>query len=255
MASDQPIDHSNNEGHQSLTDHLADLRKRIVNALIVIVAGAGLSFFYSEQLFEIMRLPVAKYLPSGGLVYTGIMDKFNAHIQLSLLSGVVLTAPLWLYQVWLFVAPGLYKDERRYGISFLISGTLLFIAGVAFCYFIVYPTAFEWLFNFGGSTDKPMITISEYMSFFIITLLLFGASFELPLILVMLGIMGLIDVEFLRDKRRFAYVGLAILAAILTPPDVISQLMMLGPLVLLYESAIVALIIIGKREKKLEQSV
>lgn len=246
MANDQPIDSRD----QTLTDHLADLRKRIINILIIVIIGGLASFYFSEKLFDIMRMPVAKYLPEGGLVYTGVMDKFNAHIVLSLVSGIILTAPLWLYQVWQFVAPGLYRDEQKYAISFLFSGTFLFLVGCAFCYYVVYPLAFEWLFAFGGTTDRPMITISEYMSFFVITLLLFGLSFELPLILVILGIMGLIDVEFLRDKRRFAYVGLAILAAILTPPDVISQMLMLGPLVLLYESSILVLIFLDKKEKQ-----
>ena len=246
MASDQPIDPS----QQTLTEHLADLRKRIINILLCVGAGGALSFIYSEKLFEIMRGPVAQYLPQGGLVYTGIMDKFNAHVQLSLLSGVVLTAPLWLYQVWLFVAPGLYRDERKYAASFLVSGTLLFSAGVAFCYYVVFPMAFNWLFNFGGTADKPMLTIAEYMSFFVVTLFLFGVSFELPLILIMLGLVGIIDIDFLKDKRRFAYVGLSVVAAALTPPDVVSQVMMLGPLVLLYESAIIVLYFMGKSEAK-----
>lgn len=248
MPSDQPLDAQTNEQNQSLTEHLADLRKRILNILLIVGVGGILSFIFSEQLFEFMRQPVAKYLPEGGLVYTGIMDKFNAHIQVSLLSGVVLTAPLWLYQVWMFVAPGLYRNEKKYAAGFLISGTVLFIIGVAFCYYVVYPLAFDWLFSFGGTTDKPMITIAEYLSFFVVTLLLFGASFELPLILVVLGVMGLIDVAFLKDKRRYAYVGLSIVAALLTPPDVLSQSLMLGPLVLLYELAIFVLILIDRKE-------
>ena len=222
----------------ALTDHLTELRKRLIYTIIIIATGAAICFSFSEELFILVRAPVAKYLTSGGLVYTGIMDKFNAHVRLACLGGVILTAPLWLYQVWMFIAPGLYRRERKYAAGFLLSGTFLFLLGVVFCYTLVYPMAFDWLFTFGGTTDKPMITIEEYMSFFGMTIILFGVSFELPLVMVILGMLGLIDKEFLRTKRRYAYVMLAVVAGILTPPDLMSQILMLTPLCLLYELSI-----------------
>lgn len=224
--------------NQSLTEHLAELRIRIIYIILILLCGSGLSFYFSETLFELLRSPVAPHLPQGGLVYTGIMDKFVAHIKVSILGGVILTSPLWLYQIWQFVAPGLYKKEKKYAILFLSSGTALFLSGVAFCYYVVYPMAFDWLFAFGGTTDVPMITIDEYLSFFVVTLLLFGVSFELPLVLVFLGMLGVVDQKFLREKRRYAIVILAVVSALLTPPDVLSQTFMLIPMLLLYESSI-----------------
>jgi sec-independent protein translocase protein TatC len=186
-------------------------------------------------------------LPQGGLVYTGIVDKFTAHIKVSIMAGVILTSPLWFYQVWMFVAPGLYRGEKKYAFLFLFSGVGLFITGVLFVYFVVFPFAFEFLFHFGGSTDKPMITIEEYLSFFVLTTLMFGTCFEMPLILTILGMMGLVNAKFLREKRRFAVVILAVISAIITPPDLLSMLFMLGPMLLLYE---ISILLVAQVEKK-----
>lgn len=234
---------------QTLTDHLAELRVRLIRALLWIFVFTCFGWYFSEEIMNIVRHPIQQYLPTGGLVYTGVMDKFMAHIKLGMLAGVVVSAPFWLFEVWKFVAPGLYQKEKKYAASFILSGTILFILGVCFVYFFVYPIAFEWLMNFGGSTDKPMITIDDYLSFFVTTSLMFGVSFELPLVLVLLAIIGLIDIHFLRTKRRYAVVALAVVAAILTPPDVISMTMMLVPLVLLYESSIIVLVLMGRGKK------
>lgn len=237
------------EKEQSLTDHLTELRIRLIRAIFWILLFTGFGWYFSEEIMNIVRYPIQQYLPTGGLVFTGVMDKFMAHVKLGMLAGVILSAPFWLFEVWKFVAPGLYQKEKRYAASFIFAGTLLFLTGVAFVYFLVYPIAFEWLMNFGGSTDKPMITIDDYLSFFITTALLFGASFELPLILIVLALIGVIDVEFLRTKRRYAVVGLAVVAAVLTPPDIISMTLMLVPLCLLYESAIIVLVLMGRGKK------
>ncbi len=234
---------------QSLTDHLTELRVRLIRAIFWILLFTCLGWYFSDIIMDVVRYPIQQYLPEGGLVYTGVMDKFMAHVKLGMLAGVILSAPFWLFEVWKFVAPGLYQKEKRYAASFILAGTLLFLTGVAFVYFLVYPVAFEWLMSFGGTTDKPMITIDDYLSFFITTALLFGASFELPLILIVLVLIGLLDVNFLRTKRRYAVVALAVVAAILTPPDVISMTMMLVPLCLLYESAIIVLVLMGHGKK------
>jgi sec-independent protein translocase protein TatC len=185
----------------------------------------------------------------GGLVYTGVMDKFMAHVKLGALGGLVLTCPYWLYHVWQFVSPGLYKKEKKYALGFIFSGTVLFLTGVSFVYFFVYPAAFEYLLSVGGDIDKPMITIDEYLGFFAMTTLMFGVAFELPVVLVILAMMGIIDAPFLKKQRRYAIVVLAFVAAILTPPDVISMCMMLVPMIILYESSIwVIQFLVAKRE-------
>ena len=235
----------------SLVEHLTDLRYRLVKCLQGIFIGMALSLYFSDKLMAIIRKPILPFLgEGGGLVFTGVMDKFMAHLKVGALMGLILSCPYWLYHVWKFISPGLYKNERKYAAGFIIAGTILFLLGVAFVYFFVYPTAFEYLLTFGGDADKPMITINDYLGFFAMTTIMFGVSFELPLILVILALMGVIDEAFLRRNRRYAFVVLAFVAAILTPPDVISMGMMLIPLYILYESSIIVIRILKKPENK-----
>lgn len=235
------------EKHQSLMDHLTELRIRIINSGYSIFAGTGISYAFSEKIFNLVRQPIAKYLPMGGLVFTSPMDKFIAHLKLSLACGIIISAPFWLYQIWLFVAPGLYAKERRYASSFIGGGTVLFLAGVAFSYLVVLPAAFHFLMTYGGDVDKPMITIDHYLSFFTQTCLMFGAAFELPMIMIVLGMLGVVKQKFLREKRRYAVMILAVVSAVITPPDAISMMMMLGPMLALYETGV---FFVGFFEKK-----
>jgi sec-independent protein translocase protein TatC len=223
----------------SLVEHLTELRYRLIKAFQGIIIGVGIGVYFSEEILTVIRRPVLKYLgANGGLVFTGVMDKFMAHIKVGVLGGVIMTCPYWLYHVWRFISPGLYKHERRYAAGFIIAGTVLFMCGVCFVYFLIYPAAFEFLFRIGGDVDKPMITIDEYLGFFTMTTLVFGAAFELPVVLMVLAMMGVIDANFLKSKRRYAMMILAVVAAIVTPPDPLSMIMMLVPLLLLYESSI-----------------
>lgn len=233
--------HDPDENQQTLVEHLAELRDRLIKCLFFIGIGFFLCWTFSEQIFDFMRGPIAPYLKSstGGLVFTAPMDKFMAHLKVSFLAGIIMTCPFWLYQVWLFIAPGLYQHEKKWSVIFVGFGSLLFLLGCAFVYYLVFPMAFKYLMTFGGGTDIPMITISDYISFFFTTTLVFGAAFELPLVLVFLGMIGIIDAEFLKAKRRFAVVALAVLSAVITPPDAISMVMMLIPLLLLYEISII----------------
>lgn len=224
---------------QSLIEHLTELRIRLIRSAYIIAIGSILGWIYSEQLFWVIRQPIAPYLPDTGLIYTGITDKFVAYLKVAVLGGTMLTCPFWLYQVWAFIAPGLYKKEKKYGIAFLSVGTGLFLTGAIFVYYLVYPMAFQYLLNFGDINDKPMITIDNYISFFLMTTLVFGVCFELPLILVVLGMLGIVDAKFLREKRRYAVVVLAVLSAVVTPPDLMSMGFLLIPLLALYEVSIV----------------
>lgn len=232
---------------QSLVDHLTELRDRLIKSAWAIALVTAGCFVFSEQLFNIVRHPIEAHIPGGGLVFTNPMDKFLAHMKLSVVAGVVLSCPAWIYQVWMFVAPGLYAKERKYSVAFVVGGIVLFLAGVSFAYFLVLPTAFEFLFTFGGTVDKPLITIGEYMSFFATMTLVFGASFELPLVLVALGALGLVSSQTLREKRRYAIVILAALSAVITPPDVLSMMMLLIPLACLYEISILFVRVIERK--------
>ncbi len=241
---------SENEGvasGQSLVEHLADLRLRLINSLYGIILAFGVCYYFSENIFNIVRQPIQPFLPTGGLIFTGPMDKFMAHLKISLMCAVILSCPFWLYQIWLFVAPALYKKEKSYALGFILSGTILFIMGSVFTYFIVLPMAFKFLMTFGGDVDKPMISIDEYMSFFTHTSLAFGAAFEMPLVISTLGMLGLVSQKFLKEKRRYAVMLLAIVSAIITPPDLLSMVLMLFPMMALYE---ISVIIVGIFERK-----
>lgn len=232
----------------TLVQHLVELRYRVVKSLQgIFIAMAG-GLYFSEDILSVIRKPILPYLgENGGLVFTGVMDKFLAHIKVGALAGLILSCPFWLYHVWQFISPGLYKNERKYAAGFIVVGTGLFLLGVGFVYFLVFPAAFEYLLAVGGDTDKPMITIGEYLSFFTLMTVVFGVAFELPLILIIMAIMGIFDATFLKKNRRMAIVMLAVVAAILSPPDAISMVMMWIPLILLYESSIWAIHFLVKR--------
>lgn len=232
-------DHELEGSHQSLIDHLVELRYRLVRSAWAIVIGMIACYNYTTELFDIIRKPILPYLPTGGLVFNAPADKFIAHLKIAFLGGLILSCPFWIYQIWKFISPGLYAKEKKFTVGFIVAGTFLFIVGILFAYFLVMPTAFDFLMGYGGSTDQAMITIDQYMSFFLMTTLMFGLSFEMPLIIVILGMLGIVSSKFLREKRRFAIVLMAVLAAVITPPDLLSMAMMLAPMLLLYEVSVI----------------
>lgn len=223
----------------TLVGHLTELRYRLVRSLWAALLGMVACYNFTERIFDLIRAPIAPYLNGGGLIFTAPMDKFIAHLKLAVFGGIILAFPYIAAQIWGFISPGLYERERKYGLAFICSGTFLFILGILFSYFIVFPMAFKFLMTFGGDIDKPMISIAEYMSFFVTTAIAFGVAFELPLIIVLLAMFGIVSQKFLKEKRRYAVMGIAVVAAVITPPDLLSMLMMLVPMVLLYEIAVV----------------
>lgn len=237
----------NLEHHMTLIEHLRDLRTRLINSLWALMIFTGIAYNYSNEIFDLVRKPILKYLPSGGLVYTAPLDKFMAHFKISIVMGIILSSPFIIYQIWLFVAPGLYRKEKKYAASFISLGTVLFLSGFLFSYFVALPMAFDFLFSFGGNEDKPLITIDHYLDFFSQFSLMFGVSFELPLILSILGMLGLVSQKFLIEKGRYAVMILAVIAAIITPPDVMSMTIMLVPLVILYY---IGVFLVGFVQKK-----
>lgn len=234
------------EGSMSLVEHLGELRFRLTRSAYAVFLGMCICWGFSEKLFNAIRRPIEPYLPSGGLVFTAPIDKFMAHIKIAFVAGLFLSAPLWLYQLWKFISPALYKNERRMAVGFVFFGTFQFALGLAFSYFIVLPMAFNFLMNFGGSVDKPMITIDHYLGFFTQTAVVFGLTFEMPVIISFLGMMGLVSQKFLKEKRRYAVVLIASVAAVVAPPDALSMILLLVPLWLLYE---VSIVIVGFFEK------
>jgi sec-independent protein translocase protein TatC len=239
----------------SMTDHLSELRFRLIRIAWVLVLGFFAAYVFSEKLFDFIRAPIMPFMPktSTGLFFTSPIEKFMAHVKVSFFAGCILSSPLWLYQIWAFIAPGLYRREKRYAISFLFFGIGLFVGGIAFAYFIILPVAFSFLLGFGGTTDSPMITISEYLDFILKFFLAFGFSFEMPLILVFLGLMGLISTDQLRAGRRWAVVIIAVISAVATPPDAMSMVALMVPLVALYEASIWILMLLKKTQSNSAQ--
>lgn len=245
-ANSNPADKS-----MSLIEHLGELRIRLIRCAWALLAGVILCWASVEHVFNYIRKPIEPYLPQGGLIYTGPLDKFMSFIKIAVVLGVIITLPYILLQIWGFIAPGLYKKERKYAVGFIGAGTFMFILGVAFAYLLVLPMAFKFLMTFGGEVDKPMIAIDSYLSFFTQTCLMFGVVFELPLVITTLGILGLVSQSFLKEKRKYAIMVISVLCAILSPPDLMSMVLMLIPMVVLYE---ISVILVGFFEKKKMQN-
>lgn len=241
---DQEIE---NTPGQTLIEHLTELRFRLVRIAWGLLLGLIICYNFTHQIFDFMRAPIAPYLPTGGLVFTSPMDKFVAHLKIAFFGGVLITIPWSIYQLWQFVAPGLYKKEKRVGLIFILSGTILFVSGVLFTYFVVFPMAFHFLMTYGGDVDKPMITIDHYMDFVTTTAMMFGAAFELPLIVVTLGMLGFVSHEFLKKNRKYAIMTIAVISGFITPPDLLSMLLMMAPLIILLE---IAIFIVGFLERR-----
>lgn len=229
----------------SLTDHLRELRSRLIKICLAVLAGCLLSWFFGSWILDFIRRPIAPFLTSteGQLIVLNPLEKFLSYLKVCLFAGVFISCPYWLFQIWRFVAPGLYESERHWGRIFIGAGSVLFFCGGAFVYFIVYPLAFRFLIHFGGSGELPFISLKEYLSFFIRTSLVFAFVFELPLLLSLLIKVNVLTVEQLRAGRRYAIILIAILSALITPPDVVSMLLMMAPLYLLFELSL----FIGKR--------
>lgn len=233
---------------QTFVDHLTELRTRLIRVLLIVCGASVCAFYFSNEIFDILRSPIEAYLPSQGLVFTAPADKFMAYLQVSVFAGVILSSPLWFYQIWKFIAPGLYSNEKKAAAYFIVSGSVLFVTGILFAFYGALPAAFEFLMGFGNAKDTPMLTIDSYISFVVWMVILFGLAFELPLVVVMLGLLGVISANFLRKNRRFIIVFLSVLAGVLTPsPDLASMMVMFVPLVILFE---ISVIIVSQIEKK-----
>lgn len=244
--------------HLTFLEHLKELRRRIFYALIALVAGAVISFAFAEEIFHTLMLPVLDALPEGdrSLVYTSAVEKFFVYLRVSIYVGIFIAAPVILYQGWSFVAPGLYKKERRAVVPFVFFGTLMFAGGAVFCYFIVLPNAFGFLLEFGGASDwtRPMLSLKEQLSLVLMMELAFGVIFEIPLVIAFLAMVGLVDAKLLSRYRRHAVVGVTIAAAVMTPTgDPFNLALMAVPMYLFYEVGIVLAWIIGSRRKKADE--
>ena len=219
---------------QSFFDHYEELRNRLIKSIIAVIIGACLFSFILDEVFIFIIQPVGK------LVFLAPGEAFVTRIMLTLLGGVFLALPVILYQIWRFVASGLKKNEIKYVSIFAPCSFFLFIIGVIFAYFIAIPISMRFLLSFSTDLIVPMITIKSYVSFVGTMLFAFGIVFELPLVLVFLTKIGIATPAFLIDKRKYATVIILIVSAFMTPPDIVTQIIMAVPLIILYEIGIIA---------------
>jgi sec-independent protein translocase protein TatC len=239
------------DAKQSFFDHLGELRKRLVRALLGVAVGMAAVGYFSERLFRWVMLPVIRSLPENqqSLHYTSYIEPFMVYLKVSLYGGIFVAAPYVLLQLWLFVAPGLYKRERKMVVPFLASGTLLFYGGAAFCYFFVMPAAFPALAAIAGDDMKPILTMTEQLSLVLAMLLGFGVVFEVPVVIAFLSLIGLVSADFLVKYRRHAIVANTLLAAVITPTgDPFNLALMAIPMILFYEIGILLARVLGKKK-------
>ena len=232
-----------------LTSHLQELRKRLILSFIAIGVGFGLCYAFADSIFDILAAPLLNVMPKGGsLIFISVAEAFFTYMKVAFIASVILTSPFLLYQIWAFVAPGLYQKEKKYVIPFVLGGSLFFAVGVLFGYFVAIPVGFKFLLGYATDVIKPMPSMKEYLSFSIKFLLAFGLVFEFPVVLVLLAKIGIIDAKMLARQRKYAILLIFVVAAAVTPsPDLISQVIMALPLMALYELSILLSRIFGKK--------
>lgn len=234
-------------------DHLEELRNRFMKCLYILLATSVVGYYVRAPILGFLKAPLLANLPAEKqhLYFTGLFESFFNQLQVSMLAGVFIGSPFFLYQIWAFVAPGLHRHERRLLTPFLAAGTVFFFAGAAFAYYLVLPVGFKFFLEFGAPLDVPMITVKEYFSTLYRLLLLFGLSFELPVILVLCAQMGLVSYATLSNHRRTAIMAIAVFCALFAPPDVLSMLMMMAPLYVFYEGAMQVIRLLEKKKASL----
>jgi sec-independent protein translocase protein TatC len=223
-------------------DHLEELRTRLVRSIIFVGIGFGICWWKVELIYDVMQRPIMKALRENGmaekLVYLNPTEPFNLYIKIAALAGLFLTSPFVLYQVWMFISPGLYRNEKKYVVPFMVSTIALFSAGGYFGFKIVYPQALGFLIHFGRQF-QPMITIGEYTSLFLSIILGMGLIFEMPILIFFLALMGIVTAGFMWKNFRYAILIIFIIAAIVSPtPDVLNMCIFAAPMLVLYALSI-----------------
>ncbi len=226
---------------QPFVQHLMELRDRMVKAVIAIAIAAAILFFFPGpgELYDFLAAPLVAHLPKGAtLIATSVISPFMVPLKILLMAAFLLALPFVLWQVWAFVAPGLYSHEKKLVLPLVISSTLLFFVGVAFCYYLVFGQVFAFIQSFAPKSITAAPDIEAYLSFVLSMFLAFGLAFEVPIAVVVLARMGVVSVEKLKEFRGYFIVLAFVIAAIVTPPDVVSQLSLAIPMCILYEVGI-----------------
>jgi sec-independent protein translocase protein TatC len=240
------------EVQETFISHLIELRNRLMWALASVLVVFLCLVPWAADVYDLLAKPMIATLPPGTkMIATGVITPFMVPIKVTLLAAFILALPFVLYQAWAFVAPGLYAHEKRFGVPLVIGSTLLFLAGVAFCYFFVFNTVFKFISEFAPQSITPAPDIEQYLSFVMTMFLAFGVTFEVPIAVILLVRFGVVSLEKLKEGRPYVIVGAFVIAAVVTPPDVLSQFMLAVPMCLLYELGLLIARFVGKRETPL----
>ncbi len=234
---------------ETFISHLVELRDRLLRAIVAVFAVFVLLWFWPglAQIYDLLALPMMRTLPEGTrMIATGVITPFLVPLKVGLMAAFLLALPYVLYQAWAFVAPGLYTHEKRLALPLVFGSTLLFLAGVAYCYFVVFSWVFRFIIQFAPKSITPAPDIEAYLSFVLTMFVAFGVTFEIPLIEVVLVRTGVLTVAKLQDIRSYVIVGAFVVAAVVTPPDVISQLLLAIPMCLLYEFGILLSLLLDR---------
>ncbi|HET9112608.1 MAG TPA: twin-arginine translocase subunit TatC [Burkholderiales bacterium] len=238
---------SDSELQDSFISHLIELRNRLLRAILsVVVVFLGL-FHWANQLYSLLARPLLRALPKGGqLIATEVTAPFFVPLKVTMMAAFLIALPYILYQIWAFIAPGLYSHEKRLGVPLIIASVILFFCGMSFAYFLVFPIVFGFITGVAPVGVAVMTDISKYLDFVMTMFLAFGITFEVPVVVVLLVKAGLVSVAKLREVRPYVIVGAFIVGAIFTPPDVVSQTMLALPLWLLYEAGIIVASLVSR---------
>ncbi len=220
---------------EELKPHLTELRKRLFISVMTVALMFVVCFTFWNQILDFIIAPLQNTLPENQkMVFLEVQEPFFVAMKVAFFTGFLLSLPIIFWQFWLFVAPGLYENEKKYIIPFVVSATFMFLIGAAFCYYVVVPIGFAFLINFGQQLFSAMLNIGGYVGFFTKLVIAFGIAFELPVITFFLAKLGLVDDRMLKNSFRYAIIVIFIFAAVMTPPDILSQFLMAVPLIGLY---------------------
>jgi sec-independent protein translocase protein TatC len=242
---------SDDASQETFLSHLIELRTRLVRSLLVFAVACAPALYFSAELYDVLAMPLMANLPEGSkMIATGVISPFLIPMKIALMAGFVLSLPFILYQGWAFVAPGLYAHEKRLVLPLVVSSTLLFILGMVFCYFIVFGKVFAFIASFAPKSISVAPDIEAYFNFVLGMFLAFGLAFEVPVVVVVLVITGLVKVEQLREWRGYVIVAVFVIAAVVTPPDVVSQIALAVPMCILYEVGILVGQFVTRKRKE-----
>ena len=253
----EDIGQGQDDSQETFISHLVELRSRLLKAVVAVLVVFAVLFIYpgASKIYDFLAQPMLASLPTGTrMIATGVITPFMVPIKVTLMAAFVISLPVVLYQAWAFVAPGLYTHERRLALPLILSSTLLFLLGMAFCYFVVFRTVFHFIATFAPQSITPAPDIEAYLSFVMTMFIAFGVTFEVPVIVVLLVKTGLVTVAKLKSVRGYVIVGAFIIAAVVTPPDVLSQFMLAFPLCLLFELGVLVASMVSRKSAKAESA-